>query len=175
MVRTRWILLDRDGTINRSASESGYIIRTAQVELLPRAGDAIARLNRAGLPVTVVTNQRGVALGLMSEADLDTVNSTLCELLARAGAHLDAVLSCTHHKDSCDCRKPLTGLLERAASIVGMPLDHAVIVGDSETDIEAGRRAGTQTIRLGDEGTPTDAGLLVPTLWDAVDAILAGA
>src|SRR3954464_14960776 len=96
-----WVLLDGDGTINRGAPEPDYITSPAEVRLLPQAGDAIARLNRAGLPVAVVTNQRGVALGLMSEQDLDAVNARLCELLAAASAHVETILACTHHAGVC--------------------------------------------------------------------------
>lgn len=166
------MLLDRDGTINQAAPEPGYITAPAEVRLLPRAGQAIARLNSAGLPVAVVTNQRGVALGLMSEADLEEVNAKLRADLVIAGAHVDTILCCIHNKEVCECRKPRTGLLKQAARELALPLEGAVMVGDRESDVEAGRRAGTCTIRLGAEPTQTAAGLVVPTLWAAVDAIL---
>jgi D-glycero-D-manno-heptose 1,7-bisphosphate phosphatase len=167
-----WVLLDRDGTINVGAPEGDYITDAAQVRLLPRAGAAVARLNGAGLPVAVVSNQRGVALGLMSEADLEAVNGEVRAQLATHGARLDAILCCVHHLDSCECRKPRTGMLEQAGRQLGMVLEKGVIVGDSEADVQAGRGAGTYTIRLGGSGTETAADLLVATLWDAVGAIL---
>jgi D-glycero-D-manno-heptose 1,7-bisphosphate phosphatase len=173
MLWVRWVLLDRDGTINKAAPAPGYITQPAQVELLPQAAAAIGRLNNAGLPVAVVTNQRGVALGLMTETDLNQVNATLREQLALTGAHVDAILCCTHDRNVCQCRKPRTGLLEDAAHLFSLPLEQAIIVGDSETDVEAGRRAGTCTIRLGEGGTQTSADLVAPTLWAAVDALLA--
>ena len=175
MARASWVLLDRDGTINEAAPEPDYITEPAQVRLLQRAGQAIARLNRAGMPVVVVTNQRAVALGLMSRSELDVVNAKLREQLALAGAHVDEILCCVHHKHTCNCRKPRSGLLEEAARRLGLPLEQAVMVGDRETDVEAGHRAGTTTIRLAENGARTAAGIIVPTLWAAVDAILASA
>lgn len=172
MARVRWVLLDRDGTINVGAPEGDYIEGPEQVALLPRAGEAVKRLNDAGLPVAVVTNQRGLALGVMNAADLDAVNARLDELLAAEGAHLDAVFCCPHHHDSCDCRKPKTGLLEQAAERFGLPLADAAMIGDAESDVEAGRRAGTFTIRLAGEGAGTRADRTTATLWDAVEEIL---
>jgi D-glycero-D-manno-heptose 1,7-bisphosphate phosphatase len=163
----RWALLDRDGTISVGAPEGDYIRTVAELALLPDAADAVRRLNAAGLPVAVVTNQRGVALGLMSEADLDAVNERLRELLAAEGARLDAVYCCPHGHDACDCRKPLPGLLTRAAAELGLPLADAVMVGDTEVDVEAGRAAGCGlTIRLAPPGTATVA--------DRVGAVVGG-
>jgi D-glycero-D-manno-heptose 1,7-bisphosphate phosphatase len=169
--RVTWVLLDRDGTINVPAAPGDYITTASEVRLLPRAGDAIARLNRAGLPVAIVTNQRGVALGLMTEHDLDAVNERLRAQLAANDAHVEAIFCCTHGLDACDCRKPRTGLLEQAAAQLGLPLEQAVLVGDAETDIEAGARTGALTIRLHRGGGRADsaADFVVATLWDAVD------
>jgi D-glycero-D-manno-heptose 1,7-bisphosphate phosphatase len=172
----RWALLDRDGTINVGAPEGDYIRTVAELALLPDAADAVRRLNAAGLPVAVVTNQRGVALRLMSEADLDAVNERLRELLAAEGARLDAVYCCPHGHDACDCRKPLPGLLTRAAAELGLPLADAVMVGDTEVDVEAGRAAGCGlTIRLAPPGTATVADRVALSLAAAVDAVLAPA
>ncbi len=101
----------------------------------------------------VVTNQRGIALGLMSEADLEAVNARLEELLAAEGAHLDAILHCPHAKGACDCRKPGTGMFERAAREVdGVALEGAAMVGDS-----AHRRRGRQPARP-DDGADREIG-----------------
>lgn len=170
--RPRWVLLDRDGTINVPAAPGEYVTDAARVELLPGAGEAIAALNRAGLPVAVATNQRGVALGQMTLDDLDAVHARLHALLAERGARLDLVLACPHAEGSCDCRKPLPGLLERASRELGLPLADAVMVGDSETDVEAGRAAGTATIRLAGAAAESGADLTAPTLAHAIDAIL---
>src|ERR1700752_1585931 len=90
------VLLDRDGTINVKAPEGDYITAPGELELLPGAGRAIAMLNRAGVPVAVVTNQRGIALGRMTDQDLDLIHARLRELLAAEGAFVDAFFHCPH-------------------------------------------------------------------------------
>jgi D-glycero-D-manno-heptose 1,7-bisphosphate phosphatase len=166
--------LDRDGTINEPAAEGEYIARPAEVRLLPGAAEAIARLNALPARVVVVTNQRGIALGRMSEADLAAVNDRLRELLAGRGAHLDAILHCPHGLEGCDCRKPGAGMFERAArEVEGVSLDGAAMIGDSAIDVEAGRRLGLTTVRLGPSAAadpvPTHA---APDLLGAVEWLL---
>lgn len=141
-------LLDRDGTINVKAPEGEYVERPEEVVLLPGAAEAVRRLNEAGVPVYVVTNQRGIALGRMTEADLAAVHRRLDELLAAGGARVDAYYHCPHDKGTCDCRKPGTAMLERAASEHGFALPESVMVGDAESDVEAGRRVGAATVLL---------------------------
>jgi D-glycero-D-manno-heptose 1,7-bisphosphate phosphatase len=146
----RTVFLDRDGTINRGAAEGDYIRSPEEVELLPGAAEAIRLLNELPAKVVVVTNQRGIALGLMNEDDLAAVNARLESLLAAEGAHLDAILHCPHEKGECDCRKPGPGMFERAVGeIPGVSLDRAAMIGDAAIDVEAGNRLGLTTIRLG--------------------------
>jgi D-glycero-D-manno-heptose 1,7-bisphosphate phosphatase len=146
----RTVFLDRDGTINRGAAEGDYIRSPEEVELLPGAAEAIRILNQLPAKVVVVTNQRGIALGLMSEDDLAAVNARLEQLLTAEGARLDAILHCPHGKDECECRKPGPGMFERAArEVPGASLEGAAMIGDSPLDVEAGNRLGLTTIRLG--------------------------
>ena len=155
--------LDRDGTINVKAPEGEYVESPGDVTLLPGAAAAIARINAAGIPVYVVTNQRGIALGRMTEDDLAAVHDRLSSLLAEEGAHVDAYYHCPHDKGVCDCRKPGTAMLERAAREHGVELARSFLVGDAESDVEAGRRVGARTVLLG-----RDAG----SLREAVEALL---
>jgi D-glycero-D-manno-heptose 1,7-bisphosphate phosphatase len=146
----RTAFLDRDGTINEPAAKGEYVTSPEEIRLLPGAAEAIRLLGEHGAKVVVVTNQRGIALGKMSEADLRRVNERLVEDLARDGAHLDAILHCPHHEGTCECRKPGTGMFERAArEIEGVELEGAAMVGDTARDIEAGRRLGLTTVRIG--------------------------
>jgi D-glycero-D-manno-heptose 1,7-bisphosphate phosphatase len=148
--RGRTVFLDRDGTINEPAAEGDYIRSPDEVELLPGAAEAIRLLNELPTKVVVVTNQRGIALGLMSEADLAAVNTRLEAFLAAEGAHLDAILHCPHERGECECRKPGTAMFERAArEIPGVTLEGAAMIGDSAIDVEAGNRLGLTTVRLG--------------------------
>lgn len=142
--------LDRDGTINRNAPEGEYNASPDDIALLDGAAAAIRALNEAAVHAVVVTNQRGIALGRMTEADLAAVNQRLADLLAAEGARLDAILHCPHDRDECDCRKPGTGMLERAArKVPGVSTEGAAMVGDKGSDVEAGRRLGLTTVRIG--------------------------
>jgi D-glycero-D-manno-heptose 1,7-bisphosphate phosphatase len=153
----RTVFLDRDGTINESPPEGEYVTSPAGLRLLPGAAEAIRRLNEFPAKAVVVTNQRGIALGKMSEEDLAAVHERLESDLASAGAHLDGILHCPHHEGSCECRKPGTAMFERAArEIAGVRLAGSAMVGDTARDVEAGRRLGLATVRIGppDEGEP---------------------
>jgi D-glycero-D-manno-heptose 1,7-bisphosphate phosphatase len=124
------VFLDRDGTIIRDAD---YVKVPADVELLPGAARAIARLNARGLPVIVVTNQSGIARGLLTQADYDAVRRRLDDLLAADGARVDATYVCPHHPDyggACDCRKPGTLLYRQAAAAHAIDLSRSTFVGD---------------------------------------------
>jgi N-acetylglucosaminyldiphosphoundecaprenol N-acetyl-beta-D-mannosaminyltransferase len=172
----RTLFLDRDGTINRKPPEGTYVTRPEDFVLLPDVGPAIRRLNRAGVKVIVVTNQRGVARGLMSESTLADVHHAMHERLAEHGAHVDGVYSCTHDVGECDCRKPGPGLLLRAMrddpDIAGAPF---FVVGDSVSDIEAGVAAGGAGVLLAPAGDPahdSGGGHVASTLEAAVEWVL---
>jgi D-glycero-D-manno-heptose 1,7-bisphosphate phosphatase len=167
------VFLDRDGTINVKAPEGDYITRPEQLELLPGAAQAIRMLNHAGVPVVVVTNQRGVALGRMDESDLRAVHARLHQLLSNHDAWVEAIFYCPHHMGACACRKPAPLMLRRAGAYLGLTtLRHTVMIGDSLTDVEAGRRAGALSVLLGPSGQAPGATAAAPTLLDAVRAQL---
>jgi D-glycero-D-manno-heptose 1,7-bisphosphate phosphatase len=136
-------------------------------------GRALRRLNQAGTPVFVVTNQRGVARGRMTLDDVAMVNDVLQRRLRRFGAHVDAFYVCPHEVGACSCRKPSPGLLLQAErDHPGLRLDRAVMVGDSESDVGAGLAVGAYAIRLGPPGTPTRAAALFADLASAVEALV---
>jgi D-glycero-D-manno-heptose 1,7-bisphosphate phosphatase len=170
------VLLDRDGTINVKAPEGEYVTAPEGLVLLPGAAGAIRVLNDAGIPVAVVTNQRGIALGRMTEADLDAIHARLERLLAAEGARIDAFFFCPHEKGACACRKPGPLLLERARDRFGLAsLAGTVMIGDALTDVQAGRAAGARTVLLRPAGAavPPEADAVAPTLADAVGLTLA--
>jgi D-glycero-D-manno-heptose 1,7-bisphosphate phosphatase len=171
----RWVFLDRDGTINVKPARGDYVSTPAELRLLDGAAGAIRRLNEAGIWVGLVTNQRGIALGRMSAADLERVHERLRAELASAGAHLDAMYVCPHEQGTCDCRKPLPGLLLRAQLENGdMDFAHAAVIGDSPSDIQAGRSVGAKTVLLASaQGATATAEHLAPSLPAAVDWLLA--
>jgi D-glycero-D-manno-heptose 1,7-bisphosphate phosphatase len=170
----RWAFIDRDGTINVSPARGDYIAAPDELRFLDGAALAIRRLNEAGIWVGIVTNQRGIALGRMTLADLEAVHERLLGLLASSGAHVDAVYVCPHQKGTCRCRKPLPGLLLQAQRDVGdMDLSEAVLIGDSLSDIQAGRAAGTMTVLLSSGATENGgADHVAPSLLQAVTWLL---
>ncbi len=142
-----YVFLDRDGVLNRSLPDGRFVTRWEEFEFLPGVASAVAQLNRSGRKVIVVTNQRCVALGLCSEADLRALHERLQKELAPQGAALDAIYYCPHDIGQCNCRKPLPGLFEQAfRDFPGASARNSVMVGDSLRDIEAGDRLEMRTI-----------------------------
>ena len=145
----RAVFLDRDGVINRKAAEGGYVTRWEDFHFLPGVAEAISSLGRAGWSVIVISNQRCVAKGLLTIAELEAIHQKMLEELARSGAKLDGIYYCPHDKEPpCPCRKPSHGMLLTAAQEHQIDLTSSWIVGDSESDIEAGKRAGCGTVRI---------------------------
>ncbi|HKW89155.1 MAG TPA: HAD-IIIA family hydrolase [Candidatus Acidoferrales bacterium] len=153
------VFLDRDGVINAYVldSEFGTIdspANPAQFSLLPDVPEAIAKLNKTGLTVVVVTNQAGIAKGRFTPAMLDAITDKMRKLIAQAGGKLDAVYCCPHHpggtieefRQHCRCRKPNVGLFEKAATDLNIDLGSSYTIGDGIVDILAGQRAGTKTV-----------------------------
>lgn len=148
----RAVFLDRDGTL---ILDRDYLADPDGVALVPGAADAVRRLNRAGLPVVVVTNQSGIGRGYYDEAAYEAVQARLATLLAEAGAHLDAVYHCPHPPDRmppCDCRKPAVGLFLRAAREHGMDLARSFFIGDRVRDVAAALRFGGTGILVPRDG-----------------------
>jgi len=171
----RAVFLDRDGVINVNASEGQYITRWEEFEFHPDAADAIARLNRAHFSVVVVTNQRGVARGLMTVDALEEIHRHMVGRLAASNARIDAIYYCPHEADaSCACRKPAPGMLLQAATDCGIDLHNSWMVGDSDSDILAGKNAGCRTVRiLRSDATPEVlSDLTSHSLNEAVAAII---
>lgn len=140
----RFVLLDRDGTINE---EIGYVLEPDRLRLIPGAAEAIRRVRELGLGVVVVTNQSPVGRGWISEGQLAAVHARLRRLLRAEGAELDAIEHCPHAPDEgCRCRKPATGLVERAAAALGFEPADSFVVGDHAADMAMGRAVGGRTI-----------------------------
>ncbi len=138
------VFLDRDGTINE---EMGYINHLSRLVLLPKAAAGIARLNRAGLKVLVVTNQSGVARGYFPPELVEGVHARLRELLAADGARLDGIYTCLHGPaEGCACRKPRPGLLLAAAAEHGLDLRRCYLVGDRYNDLLTAAAVGAKGI-----------------------------
>jgi D-glycero-D-manno-heptose 1,7-bisphosphate phosphatase len=141
------VFLDRDGVL---IEEVSFLSSLHHLALFPWATDAIRALNRAGLPVVVITNQSGIARGFFTEAFVDEVHHEIAARLSAGGARIDAYYYCPHHPDgrvteyarSCDCRKPERGLIDRAARDLNLDPARSFVVGDKWSDIELARAAG---------------------------------
>jgi D-glycero-D-manno-heptose 1,7-bisphosphate phosphatase len=140
--------------LNEKMPEGKYVTGWSEFRLLPGVPEAIARLNRAGVRVIVVSNQRGIALGLYSAEDVEAIQANLQNLLRTHGAHIDAFFFCPHDKHSCNCRKPLPGMFEEAKRrFPGIAAEESVMIGDSLSDIEFGESLGMRTVFI--QGDPT--------------------
>lgn len=163
----RAVFLDRDGTVNE---EVGYLRDLADLRLIAGAGAAIRRLNEARLKVILVTNQSGVARGYFPESLVNEAHERLDQMLRKEGARIDAVYYCPHHPTAgnsgftvvCDCRKPGTGLIDRAARDLGIDVKKSYVVGDKWSDVELGQRAGARSILVQSGFAPDDPGNLRP-------------
>jgi D-glycero-D-manno-heptose 1,7-bisphosphate phosphatase len=150
LVAIRAVFLDRDGTIN---VEKEYVHRIEQFEFVPGAIAGLALLSRANIDIIVVSNQAGIAKGIFSESDLAAVNAHMTAELLRHGVKLAGIYCCPHHpaatvaryREICSCRKPKPGLLVPAMRQRGIAASEAVMVGDRNSDVEAGRALGLTT------------------------------
>jgi len=183
------VFLDRDGTIN---FEVTHLRSPDQLELLPGTAAAIRRLNRSGTLAVVVTNQPVVARGDVSLEGLGRIHARLESKLGAGGAFLDGLYLCPHHPDKgfpgevpelkgpCNCRKPEPGLIDQACRDLGIGRQDSWMVGDTTSDVEAGRRAGLRTVLLRSGHAGADAkhatrpDYIAPNLADAVEWILNG-
>lgn len=176
----RGAFLDRDGTLIEDAH---YLRDASAVRLLPGAADAVRRLNAAGVLVFVVTNQSGIARGLITPAQYEATRARLDALLAAAGARLDGSYHCPHHPDvdgPCACRKPATGMHREAARAHGVDLTRSLYAGDRHRDVAPGlalhgfaRLVPSPDTPAGERHEAARLGLLAPSLEGAVEAFLA--
>jgi len=176
--------IDRDGVINE---ELGYVHRVEDFRLLPGVPEGLRLLQDAGFALVVVTNQAGIARGYYGEPEFERITAHMREVLAEYGITLAGVYHCPHHPSAgvgalrieCQCRKPRPGLLTQAARDLDLHLDSSVLIGDKESDLDAGRAAGVAACVLVESGhEPSDSARLkadhtATGLWDAARWIIA--
>lgn len=178
------MFIDRDGTL---IEEAGYLNRLDRLVFFPYTVDAVRAFNRANLAVVLITNQGGIAKGLLDEAFLEQAHGVIRDRLRAGGASIDGIFYCPHHPNGtiehlrvrCDCRKPQPGLLKQAARELDLDLARSFVIGDRVKDMEAGRAVGARTVLVrtgygaeeeGDARGAADA--VVDTLIDAAAWIL---
>lgn len=171
----RAAFLDRDDTL---VVDRHYMSDPDSLVLLPGAAEAIRRMAAAGIPSIICTNQSGIARGLISLAQHRAVHLRLLELLAAEGAELLDTFSCPHHPDftgPCDCRKPETGLFERAAALHRLDLARCLFAGDRYRDVSAARTFGGRGLLVLSPSTPSgDAALAERDGIPCASSLLAG-
>lgn len=181
------IFLDRDGTINEYV---GFLRKEEDFRLIPGVSEAIKKINNSGYLAIVVTNQPVIARGEVTEEGLEEIHKKMETLLGLDGAYIDDIYYCPHHPDKgfegeipelkieCDCRKPKTGMLEKAAREHNIDLSSSIMIGDSTLDIKMAENAGMQSVLLktgqkGEDGkyevSPT---LIAEDLNDAINKII---
>jgi D-glycero-D-manno-heptose 1,7-bisphosphate phosphatase len=142
-MKRRFAVLDRDGTI---IEECSYLADPEQIKLISGVAEALRRLQRMGLGLTVITNQSAVGRGLINEDRLNEIHRRLSEILKSEGIQLDGLYYCPHKpEDECWCRKPSVGLMKKASEELSFDLHSSFVVGDKMSDIEMGRQAGAVT------------------------------
>jgi D-glycero-D-manno-heptose 1,7-bisphosphate phosphatase len=145
------VFLDRDGTI---IEEVGYLDNIGKLKLIPGATQAIGLLNKAGIPVIMITNQSGVARGYFSESLVEQLHQRLNELLEAESAYLDAIYYCPHHPTegtppycrACNCRKPHPGMVEQAIDELQLGKRRLFVVGDKCVDMELANQTRAEGI-----------------------------
>jgi histidinol-phosphate phosphatase family protein len=173
--------LDRDGWF---IYDREFLADPRDVQLLPGAADAVRRLNHADVPVVIVTNQSGIARGLITEDQYEAVRERLDSLLRVEGAWVDGTYMCPHHPDftgPCDCRKPCDALFRKAAAEHSLDLACSLFAGDRWRDVAPGAEAGGLAVLIPGAGTPRadrvraeldERVLTLRSLDDAVDEFL---
>jgi D-glycero-D-manno-heptose 1,7-bisphosphate phosphatase len=150
--KVKTVFLDRDGVINRKPPEGDYVKSWEEFEFLPKAPEALRLLKEAGMRIIIITNQRGIARGLMTERDLEEIHKRMLAELARLQASVDAIYYCPHEEGVCDCRKPRVGLFRQAQQdFPDIDFSNSAVIGDSLKDMEAGTQLGSLTILIADE------------------------
>lgn len=168
----RCVFFDRDGIVNASPGADKYVTRWEDFNLLPEFVEALRIVCARGYQAVIVTNQRAVARGLVSAAEVESMHRSLRDLLLKSySLDLLDVAYCPHDVGECECRKPAPGMLKAMALKHGLDLAASWMVGDAETDIEAGRCAGCRTIRVNGDDAISKADWRVASMKDLPDLL----
>lgn len=144
------LFLDRDGVINKKPKKADYVKKWNQFQFLPGSIEAIKLLNNKGYKAFIISNQSGIARGMMTRQDLDSIHHKMQQELKKHGVKIDGIYVCPHGwDDGCGCRKPKPGLLYQASGEHLIDLTKTIFIGDDEKDMIVGDVAGCKTILVG--------------------------
>jgi D-glycero-D-manno-heptose 1,7-bisphosphate phosphatase len=161
------VFIDRDGTM---VFDMHYLADPEGLELIATVPEGVKKLNEAGIPVIVVTNQSGVARGRFDETALDRIHRRLAEMLMAKGAKVDGIYYCPHMPDAgCDCRKPRPGMLRRAGKERGFDLRRSYVIGDRMMDIEMAHSVGAIGVLVPEPGDQYHVDSEIETSKDTPD------
>ena len=148
------LFLDRDGVINKKL-EGKYVRNFSEFEFIPGALDSISKLSNLFSRILIVTNQQGIAKGIMSEADLNILHTKMQDRIEKLGGKINKIYYCPHLQDmDCMCRKPKSGMIEQA--IIDFPeinIKNSYLIGDSDSDIKAGKKMNLNTVKVDNDYT----------------------
>jgi D-glycero-D-manno-heptose 1,7-bisphosphate phosphatase len=165
------IFFDRDGIVNQ-APGPGYIESWDDFHVLPEFTEVLRKVTAAGFCAVIITNQRCVARGIVSENTLLDMHDKMRELLRNDhGLELLDIFYCPHEEDTCDCRKPQPGMILAAAQKHNIDLSQSWMIGDQPTDVETGKRAGCSTVYVSNEPQRDDSDITVSSMKELVGAI----
>jgi D-glycero-D-manno-heptose 1,7-bisphosphate phosphatase len=146
----RAIFLDRDGVLNKKPPEHDYVKKVSELEILPGVREAVDLIKQSGYLAIVITNQRGVARGMMTRDDVRKIHMILNKKL---DGKIDAFYVCYHEiEEDCECRKPKPGMVLRAAERWKIDLKRSWMIGDSEKDMETAKNAGVAGLKMETDG-----------------------
>lgn len=167
-----FVAIDRDGTLIRYVP---YLNSLSDVSLIPGAGAAISRLNRAGIPVVLVTNQPVLGRGLATLSTVNEIHELISRRLSQCSAHLDGIFVCPHATDAeCNCRKPKPGLIQQAALVLGQATSNGIVIGDSDRDMKLARSLGIVGLHVqtGPNRVSEVCDKSFPDLYEAAEFVL---
>ncbi len=163
----RAVFLDRDGVINDNCKP---VNTPEDLVLFPWTADSIKKLNKYGYDVFVVTNQGGIEMGYFKENDLKKIHEKMLNEISLSGGVVKDINYCPHFKTKCQCRKPSPGMILDLSKKYNIDLSNSYMIGDRDVDIEAGKKAGCKTIKLGKPYNKAD--YTVKNLMEAVNLII---
>lgn len=176
MVKKPTVFLDRDGVINKKMLEGSYVKNWSEFSFLPGVFKAIRMLKENGFLIVVVTNQRCIATGIITEEKLNEIHKGMSDKIKKHGGKIDAIYFCPHDvSDGCGCRKPKPGMILRAIKDfkdydMEVDLERSYVISDSEKDIILAKAVGLKAIKIGEYSPIAD--ITKKNLLEAARAIL---